>query len=135
MDDWNNAIKFKINGFIYGMEAKTDGIEEKFKGNMEDLMKDMEGLKEGWIKLLQERLPVDEKVVEETHDENKRNVNHDFIESNVGLKTHHIPKIDMRKFDGKDPVTWILQMEQHFDLHDVQNAQEVCIASLYLEPN
>jgi len=42
-----------------------------------------------------------ERVVKETHDENKRNVNHDFIDSNVGLKTHHIPKIDMRKFDGK----------------------------------
>ena len=22
-----------------------------------------------------------------------------------------LPKIDMRKFDGKDPITWILQME------------------------
>ena len=22
-----------------------------------------------------------------------------------------IPKIDMRKFDGKDPITWILHME------------------------
>jgi len=71
----------------------------------------------------------------ETHDENKRNVNHDFIESNVGLKTHHIPKIDMRKFDGKDPVTWKLQMEKYFDLYDVQLLQKVRIASLYLEPN
>ena len=32
-----------------------------------------------------------------------KTVNHDSIDSNVGLKTHHIPKIDMRKFDGKDP--------------------------------
>ena len=55
--------------------------------------------------------PNGEKVLDETHDDKKINVNHDFIESNVGFKTHHIPKIDMRKFDGKDPVTWILQME------------------------
>ena len=41
----------------------------------------------------------------------------------------------MRKFDGKDPVTWILQMEQYFDLHDVQLLQKVRIASLYLEMN
>ena len=41
----------------------------------------------------------------------------------------------MRKFDGKDPGTWILQMEQFFDLHNVQNAQKACIATLYLEPN
>ena len=26
-------------------------------------------------------------------------------------------KSKMRKFDGKDPVNWILQMEQYFDLH------------------
>ena len=57
-------------------------------------------------------IPNDEKVLNETHEENKRNVNHVFIDSNIGSKTHHIPKIDMRKFDGKDPVTWILQMEK-----------------------
>ena len=95
----------------------------------------MEGLKEGGTKLRQERPPNDKKVVEETHDEKKINVNHDFTKSNIGLKTQHIPKIDMRKFDGKDPITWILQMEKYFDLHDVQLLQKVCIASLYLEPN
>ena len=68
----------------------------------------MEGLKEGFTKLIQEMIFNGEKVVEETHDEEKINVNHDFINSNVGLKTHNIPKIYMRKFDGKDPVTWIL---------------------------
>jgi len=26
-------------------------------------------------------------------------------------------------------------MEQYFDLHNVQNTQKVCIATLYLEPN
>ena len=51
---------------------------------MEDLNKYMEGLKEGGTKLLQERPPNGEKV---THDENKSNVNIDFIESNVGFKT------------------------------------------------
>jgi hypothetical protein len=41
----------------------------------------------------------------------------------------------MRKFDGKDPITWILHMEHFFDLHDVPHTQKVHIASLYLEPN
>jgi len=53
-------------------------------------------------------LPNGENVLDETHDENKRNVNHDFKDSNFGLNTHHIPKIDMMKFDGKDLVIWIL---------------------------
>jgi hypothetical protein len=48
---------------------------------------------------------------------------------------NHFPKIDMRKFDGKDPITCILQMEQFFDLHDVPHTQKVWIESLYLEPN
>ena len=64
--------------------------------------------------------PNGEKIVWETHDENKINVNSDFINSNVGLKNHHIPKMDMRKFDGKDRVTWILQMEKYFDLNNMQ---------------
>ena len=76
-----------------------------------------------------------EKIVEETHDEKKINFNRDFINSNVGWKTYHIPKIDMRKFDGKDPVTWILHMEQYFDLHNVKNTKKVRIATLYLEQN
>lgn len=33
--------------------------------------------------------------------------------SNQGWSTRglQLPKIDMRKFDGKDPITWIFQME------------------------
>ena len=37
----------------------------------------------------------------------------------------------MINFDGKDPFTWIFQMEQFFDLHQVPTMQ----ASLYLEPD
>jgi len=43
----------------------------------------MEGLKESGTNLLQERPHNGKKVVQETHHENKSNVNHDFIESNV----------------------------------------------------
>ena len=118
------GVEAKMND----VEAKMDGIEEKIKGNMEDL-------KTYFAKLLQEILTNGERVVKETHDENKRNVNHDSIDGNVGSKNHHIPKIDMRKFDGKDPATWILQMEQFFDLNNVQNTQKVRMATLYLEPN
>ena len=134
MDGLKKGMEDKMDGLNNGMEADMDGMEAKMdgtEGNMEDLKKDMEGL----AKLLQEKLPNREKVVEETHDENKRNVNHDFIDYNFGFKTHHIPKIDMRKFDSKDPITWILQMEQYFELHNTQNTQKVHIATLYLEQN
>jgi len=41
----------------------------------------------------------------------------------------------MRKFDGKDPKTWIFHMEQFFDIHQVPALQKVNLASLYFEPN
>jgi hypothetical protein len=63
------------------------------------------------------------------------NISNKWRNSNFGLKTNHVPKIDMRKFDGKDPITWILQMEQFFDIHNVPHTQKVRIAFLYLEPN
>ena len=53
----------------------------------------MEGLEEGLKNLIQEMIPNGEKLVEETHDENKINVNHDFINSNVGWKINHIPNM------------------------------------------
>jgi len=41
----------------------------------------------------------------------------------------------MRKFDGKDLVNWILQMEKYFYLHGVPLLQKVHITSNYLEMN
>ena len=35
---------------------------------------------------------------------------------NAGPRNYFTPKIDMRKFDGKDPIMWIFQMEQLFEL-------------------
>ena len=83
----------------------------------------MEGLKEGLAQFLQENIPNGKKVVEETHDEKKINVAHDFIDSNVGFKSNHIPNIDMSNFYGKDMITCILQMEQYFELHKTKNTK------------
>jgi hypothetical protein len=105
----------------------------------DELQEMMEGLKwkimEGLQKFLIERTPESENVSHEIHDEDTRKVNQEWRKYNFGLKTNHVPKIDMRKFDGKDPITWILHMEQFFDLHNVSHTQKVRIASLYLEPN
>jgi hypothetical protein len=50
-------------------------------------------------------------------------------------RNRFIPNIDMRKFDSKDPITWIFHMEQFFDLHQTPRLHKVPIASLYLENN
>ena len=80
-------------------EAKINGVEYKIKGveaNIDDLKTDLKrdiaDLKTDLRNFPQEILTNGEKVVKETHDANKTNVNHDFIDSNVVLKTHHIPK-------------------------------------------
>jgi hypothetical protein len=105
----------------------------------DELQEMMEGLKGEIMEVLKnfviEKTPESENASHEIHDEDTRKVNQEWRNSNFGLKTNHVPKIDMRKFDGKDPITWILQMEQLFDLHNVPHTQKVRITSLYLEPN
>jgi hypothetical protein len=93
------------------------------------LEENMDGLKEDIMELLKnfitEKTPQSENASHEIHDEEIRKVNQEWINSNFELKTNHVPNIDMRKFDGKDPITWILQMEQFFDLHNVPHTQKV----------
>jgi hypothetical protein len=70
-----------------------------------------------------------------------RNHNHSFLQDihhrgfNLRPMKYLIPMIDMRKFDGKDHITWVFQMQKFFDLHKVSTLQKVIVASLYLEPN
>jgi gas vesicle protein len=94
-----------------------------------ELQEMMEGLKGEIMEVLKnfvtEKTPKSENASHEIHDEDTRKVNQEWRNSNFGLKTNHVPKIDMRKFDGKDPITWILQMEQFFDLHNVPHTQKV----------
>jgi hypothetical protein len=115
------VTKYELQEMEAKLEAKMDGLKEEI----------MEVLKN----FLTEKTPKSENASHEIHDEDTRKVNPEWINSNFGLKTNHVPKIDMRKFDGKDSITWILQMEQFFDLHNVPHTQKVRIASLYLEPN
>ena len=87
MDGLNN----NMDGLKKGMEAKMDGMEAKMdymKDNMENMKNDLKANIEGLTKLIQQMFPNGEKIVEETHDENKINFNHDFINSNVRWKTH-----------------------------------------------
>jgi hypothetical protein len=114
------VTKYELQEMEAKLEAKMDGLKEEI----------MEGLKNFVV----ERTTESENVSHEIHDGDTRKVKQEWRNSNIGLKNNHVPKIDMRKFDGKDPITWILQMEQFFDLHNVPHTQKVRIVSLYLEP-
>jgi hypothetical protein len=104
------------------MEAKMDSVEAKLDTKMDSMEAQIMEVMKNFVT---EKTPKSENSSHEIHDEDTRKVNQEWRNSNFGLKTNHVPKIDMRKFDGKDPITWILQMEQFFDLHNVPHTQKV----------
>jgi hypothetical protein len=113
------VTKDELQGMMDSIEAKLEAImDTKLDGLKREIM---EGLKNFLI----ERPTESENVSLEMHVEDTRKMNKEWRNSNVELKTNHFPKINMRKFDGKDTITWILQMEQFFDLHDVPHIQKV----------
>jgi hypothetical protein len=95
------------------MEAKLDTKMDGLKGEIMEVLKNF----------VTEKTLESENASHEIHDEDTRKVNQEWRNSKFGLKTNYVPKIDMRKFDGKDPITWILQMEKFFDLHNVPHTQ------------
>jgi hypothetical protein len=74
------------------MEAKLDTKMDGLKGEIMEVLKNF----------VIEKTPESENASHEIHDEDTRKVNQEWRNSNFGLKTNYIPKIDMRKFDGKD---------------------------------
>ena len=127
-----NELQKKMDSMEAKLDTKMDSMEAKLDTKMDGLKGEiMEVLKI----FITEKTPESENASHQIHDQDIRKVIQEGRNSNFGLKTNHVPKIDMRKFHGKDPITWILQMEQFFDLHNVPHTQKVRINSLYLEPN
>jgi hypothetical protein len=93
----NTVTKDELQEMMDSTEANLEAINTNMDGLKREIM---EGLK---IFLI-ERTPESENVSHEIHNEDTRKMNQEWRNSNFGLKTNHFPKIDMRKFDGKDPV-------------------------------
>ena len=109
-----NELQNKMDSMEAKLDTKMDSMEAKLDTKIDGLKWEiMEVLKN----FITEKTPKSENASHEIHDVDTRKVNEEWRNSNFGLKTNHVPKIDMRKFDGKDPITWILLMEQFFDLH------------------
>ena len=93
------------------MRRDINDLQKKIVTKYE-LQEMMEGLKGEIMEVLKnfvtEKTPESENASHEIHNEDTRKVNQEWRNTNFGLKTNHVPKIDMRKFDGKDPITWIL---------------------------
>ena len=86
MEVLQKGMEVNMDSLKKGVEAKMDGMEAKMddmKYNMENMKNDLKTDIEGLTKLIKEMFPNGENIVEEPHDENKINVNRDFINSNV----------------------------------------------------
>jgi hypothetical protein len=133
MDSMEVKFDTKMDSMEAKLDTKMDSMESKLDTNMDSMEAKLDtkidGLKGEIMEVLKnfvtEKTPESENASHEIHDVDTRKVNQEWRNSNFGLKTNYVPKIDMRKFDGKDPVTWILQMEQFFDLHNVPHTQKV----------
>jgi hypothetical protein len=101
------------------------------------------------IQTLDERLPKSDNVTEGTH-ENKGSIHVEQpsinkhipggFNSNIGAnhgwvpKGIHFPKVELRKFDGTYVFTWVNQIEQYFELHNIMDdKQMISLATLYFE--
>jgi hypothetical protein len=159
VDEMSGSV-LKLVDFSHSQEIFKREMEDKMENLMD---KRMEQLQNSILHTLDERLPKGDIKMQGNHENKENNSvepqshmgnistqlgsmniesqNHDHSSFqdlhhrgfNSTPRNYLIPKIDMRKFDGKDPITWIFQMEQFFDLHQVSTLQKVTLASLYLE--
>ena len=44
---------------------------------------------------------------------------------------HHFPKVDLKKFDGSNPLVWVTQMERYFPLHGIIDDMMKLIVGYY----
>jgi len=65
------------------------------------------------------------------------------VESSHSMRFHsnpfvcdlHLPKVDVNKFDGFSPTSWVTQMEHYFSLHGITNdLMKLCVSVFYLDP-
>jgi hypothetical protein len=128
------ATRGKKNVATPGKNPNKDGIiveditpkEEisKFKEDISSMKRDMCDLR-GDISdirsMLSAHMNEPRKDLSINQGENYRLVNID-TNFNTPMGSRNVfPKVDMRNFDGKDPLTWINQMENFFEVHQIPN--------------
>jgi hypothetical protein len=105
LQEMRDSMDTKMDSMKAQLDTKMDSMKDQLDTKMDSMeAKIMEVMKN----FVAEKTPKSENSSHEIHDEDIRKVNQEWRNSNFGLKTNHVPKIDMRKFDGKDPITWIL---------------------------
>jgi hypothetical protein len=126
------------------MEQLQNSIDQKMDKKMEQLQNSMLTM---ILHTLNERFSKEDIWMQGNH-ENVDNIKiesqkHDYSslqdlhhrEFNSAPKNYLILNIDMRKFDGREPLTWIFHVGGFFDLHQVSTSRNVTLAFVYLDPD
>eukprot|EP01018_Ginkgo_biloba_P013059 Gb_07852 [translate_table: standard] len=108
--DWSEEVNDVVHVMREEMEIRMGRMEEKMDG----FMARMERLMGKRIEHLEEN------STEETLEVK-------------GVKQCFLPKVEMKNFDGRDVRTWLSQMEQYFNLHQVPTDKKIPLASLHME--
>ena len=120
LDDLKGELEKMIEGFVRMVDLVN--FENKMEENMERIAK--------LVQKSEGKVPKGDDVARGYH-EDKYSVHVDQASINTlrGFDSNNgsnqgwsprgiqIPKINMRKFDGKGPITRIFQMKQFFDIH------------------
>jgi hypothetical protein len=101
------------------MDQRIDSVNQRIDSMNQNMDKMMQQLQNSILHTMDERFPKGDIKTQGNH-ENVEEIkiesqNHDYSSLqdphhrgfNAAPRNYLIPKIDMRKFDGKDPITWI----------------------------
>lgn len=61
------------------------------------------------------------------------NHNHPNSNSNVQPTQRNCAKLDIPRFDGRNPLGWIFKMSQLFDYQNTPEEERITVASFYLD--
>jgi hypothetical protein len=128
------------------MEENKNDIKEEIQISMKEMQNSMSSM---IFQALDERLPKGDIKMQGTH-ENKCSIHVEQTANNNLFSTSesnsnsgvnygggpkfNFPKIELKKFDGTKVFTWVNQLEQYFELHDIMDAKKrIHIATLNFE--
>lgn len=62
-----------------------------------------------------------------------RDVNHNPVTSSAPFNHRNHVKLDISRFDGRDPLGWIFKIQQLFDFQNTPEEERITMASFYLD--
>jgi hypothetical protein len=117
----------KLNSDIYVIDAKVDYIQEQLNSRIDEINSTLKQ----FMNKFQGPSSSDPPLHVEGVDSNQPLHSH----SNSLHRDPCLPRVEVNKFDGSDPTTWVTQMEHYFSLHGITDElTKLHYSVLYLDP-